>query len=99
MNTYNNTMTKTQLKYEIRRLAREKNAIVMAHYYVDGEVQDIADFIGDSLALAQQAARTEAKIIAPWLKAVRLMLSANLSRLIPVTLWSATSTPPLLPRL
>jgi quinolinate synthase len=56
-------MTKTQLKYEIRRLAREKNAIVMAHYYVDGEVQDIADFIGDSLALAQQAARTEAKII------------------------------------
>ena len=63
MNTYNNTMTKTQLKYEIRRLAREKNAIVMAHYYVDGEVQDIADFIGDSLALAQQAARTEAKII------------------------------------
>lgn len=63
MNTHNNTMTKTQLKYEIRRLAREKNAIVMAHYYVDGEVQDIADFIGDSLALAQQAARTEAKII------------------------------------
>lgn len=63
MNKYNNTMTKTQLKYEIRRLAREKNAIIMAHYYVDGEVQDIADFIGDSLALAQQAARTEAKII------------------------------------
>lgn len=56
-------MTKTQLKYEIRRLAREKNAIIMAHYYVDGEVQDIADFIGDSLALAQQAARTEAQII------------------------------------
>lgn len=63
MNKYNNTMTKTQLKYEIRRLAREKNAIIMAHYYVDGEVQDIADFIGDSLALAQQAARTEAQII------------------------------------
>ena len=56
-------MTKTQLKYEIRRLAREKNAIIMAHYYVDGAVQDIADFIGDSLALAQQAAKTDAKII------------------------------------
>ncbi|MBQ9285110.1 MAG: quinolinate synthase NadA [Bacteroidaceae bacterium] len=63
MNTYNNTMTKTQLKYEIRRLAREKNAIIMAHYYVDGAVQDVADFIGDSLALAQQAAKTDAKII------------------------------------
>ena len=34
MNTYNNTMTKTQLNYEIRRLAREKNAIILAHYYV-----------------------------------------------------------------
>ena len=56
-------MTKTQLKYEIRRLAREKNAIIMAHYYVDGAVQDVADFIGDSLALAQQAAKTDAKII------------------------------------
>ena len=56
-------MTKTQLKYEIRRLAREKNAIIMAHYYVDGAVQDIADFIGDSLALAQQAAKTDADII------------------------------------
>ena len=56
-------MTKTQLKYEIRRLAREKNAIIMAHYYVDGAVQDIADFIGDSLALAQKAAKTDADII------------------------------------
>ena len=56
-------MTKTQLKYEIRRLAREKNAIIMAHYYVDGAVQDIADFIGDSLALAQKAAKTDAEII------------------------------------
>lgn len=56
-------MTKTQLKYEIRRLAREKNAIIMAHYYVDGAVQDIADFIGDSLALAQQAAKTDASVI------------------------------------
>lgn len=51
------------LKTEIRRLAREKNAVIMAHYYVNGEVQDIADFLGDSLALAQQAAKTDADII------------------------------------
>ena len=58
-------MSKTheELKAEIRRLAKEKNAVIMAHYYVDGEVQDIADFIGDSLALAQQAAKTDAAII------------------------------------
>ena len=51
------------LKQEIRKLAKEKNAVIMAHYYVDGEVQDIADFIGDSLALAQEAAKTDADII------------------------------------
>lgn len=51
------------LKQEIRRLAKEKNAVIMAHYYVDGEIQDIADFIGDSLALAQEAAKTDADII------------------------------------
>ena len=51
------------LKAVIRRLAKEKNAVIMAHYYVDCEVQDIADFIGDSLALAQQAAKTDADII------------------------------------
>ena len=53
----------TDLKSEIRRIAKEKNAVIMAHYYVNGEVQDIADFIGDSLALAQQAAKTDADII------------------------------------
>ena len=64
MNTYNNKMSKTMdLKQEIRKLAKEKNAVIMAHYYVDGEVQDIADFIGDSLALAQEAAKTDADII------------------------------------
>ena len=51
------------LKTEIRRLAKEKNAVIMAHYYVNGEVQDIADFLGDSLALAQQAAKTDVDII------------------------------------
>lgn len=56
-------MSKKELKEEIRRLAQEKNAVIMAHYYVDGEVQDLADFIGDSLALAQQASKTDADII------------------------------------
>ena len=51
------------LKAEIRRLCREKEAIIMAHYYTAGEVQDVADFVGDSLALAQHAAGTDAKII------------------------------------
>ncbi len=53
----------TDLKAEIRRMCEEKNAVIMAHYYTDGEVQDIADFIGDSLALAQKAAQTDADII------------------------------------
>lgn len=56
-------LTADELKSEIRKLTQEKNAVIMAHYYVDGAVQDIADFIGDSLALAQQAAKTDADII------------------------------------
>lgn len=51
------------LKKEIRRLCEEKDAIVLAHYYTVGDVQDVADFIGDSLALARKAAQTDAKII------------------------------------
>ena len=51
------------IKEEIRRMCREKNAVIMAHYYTDGEIQDIADFVGDSLALAQKAATTDADII------------------------------------
>lgn len=51
------------IKAEIRRMCKEKNAVIMAHYYVNGEIQDIADFIGDSLALAQKAAKTDADII------------------------------------
>lgn len=53
----------TDLKAEIRRLCQEKNAVIMAHYYTEGMVQDIADFVGDSLALAQKAAATDADII------------------------------------
>ena len=53
----------TDIKKEIRRMAQEKKAVIMAHYYTEPEVQDIADFVGDSLALAQQAAKTDADII------------------------------------
>ena len=53
----------TDLKAEIRRMCEEKKAVVMAHYYTRGEVQDAADFIGDSLALARRAAETDARII------------------------------------
>lgn len=51
------------IKAEIRRMCKEKNAVILAHYYTDGAVQDIADFVGDSLALAQWAAKTDADII------------------------------------
>ena len=51
------------IKAEIRNMCKEKNAVIMAHYYTEGEIQDIADFIGDSLALAQKAAKTDADII------------------------------------
>ena len=51
------------IKEEIRRMCREKNSVIMAHYYTDGEIQDMADFVGDSLALAQKAATTDAEII------------------------------------
>jgi quinolinate synthase len=47
----------------IKRLKKEKNAVIMAHYYQNGDIQDIADFVGDSLALAQWASKTEADII------------------------------------
>ena len=51
------------LAAEIRRLCEEKQAVILAHYYTEGPVQEVADFIGDSLALARQAAKTDARII------------------------------------
>src|SRR5690606_4120058 len=48
---------------EINRLKKEENAVILAHYYVDGAIQDLADFIGDSLGLSQQAASTDADLM------------------------------------
>ena len=53
----------TDLKAEIRRMCQEKDAIILAHYYTVGEIQEIADFVGDSLALARKAAETDAKVM------------------------------------
>ena len=51
------------LEAEIKRLKRERNAVILAHYYQDGDIQDLADHIGDSLQLAQAAKRTDADVI------------------------------------
>lgn len=51
------------IQEQIRELAKQKNAIILAHYYQRAEIQDVADFIGDSLALAQKAAQTDADIL------------------------------------
>ena len=51
------------LASEIARLKRKKNAVVLAHYYQEAEIQDVADYIGDSLGLAQKAEKTDAEII------------------------------------
>jgi quinolinate synthase len=53
----------TDLDKEIARLRRELDAVVLAHYYQDDAIQDLADFVGDSLQLSQQAAKTKAKVI------------------------------------
>ena len=51
------------LKDEIRKMCKEKKAVILAHYYTTGDIQDCADFVGDSLALARKAAETDAEII------------------------------------
>ena len=59
MNVANNI----DFKSEIKKIAKEKNAVILAHYYQNDDIQDIADHIGDSLALAQWAKNTTADII------------------------------------
>ncbi len=56
-------MTNEELKKEIIRLKKEKNAVILGHYYQIDEIQELSDYIGDSLALAQEAQRTDAPII------------------------------------
>ncbi len=51
------------LEKEIQRLKKEKNAVILGHYYITGDLQEISDFVGDSLGLSQEAARTDADII------------------------------------
>ncbi|MBQ9931759.1 MAG: quinolinate synthase NadA, partial [Firmicutes bacterium] len=51
------------MKERIAQLKKEKNAVIMAHYYVPGEVQEIADHVGDSFALAKSAKNSDADII------------------------------------
>ena len=52
-----------ELEDEIERLKKERNAVLLAHYYQESEIQDLADFVGDSLQLAQRAKQTEADVI------------------------------------
>src|SRR5574343_2073601 len=54
---------KLDLFEEIARLKREKNAVILAHYYQEPDIQDVADFIGESLGLAQQAEKPDADMI------------------------------------
>ena len=54
---------KTELTSAIKKLKKEKNAVILAHYYQDDAIQEVADYLGDSLYLAQQAAKVENDII------------------------------------
>src|ERR1041385_2200832 len=57
------TQSATELQQEIRKLAARRKAVILAHNYERAEVQDVADFVGDSLGLSREAAKTDAEII------------------------------------
>jgi quinolinate synthase len=57
-------MTPEELEAEILRLKKDRNAVILAHYYQESEIQDLADYVGDSLQLSQAAAKTQADVIA-----------------------------------
>ena len=59
-------MSNKEIKEKIARLKKEKNAVILAHYYVDGEVQAIADFVGDSYYLAEKATTVSEDAILFW---------------------------------
>src|SRR5208337_1605901 len=61
--TTENNIRREDMILEINRLRKEKNAVILAHYYQESDVQDLADFVGDSLQLSQQAAKTSADVI------------------------------------
>src|SRR3546814_7641068 len=58
------TLAGLDLRAEIDRLRKERNAVILAHYYQKPEIQDLADFVGDSLELSRKAADTDADVIA-----------------------------------
>src|ERR1700712_4265696 len=64
MNAITGTLAGLDLRAEIDRLRKEKNAVILAHYYQRPELQDLADFVGDSLALSRKAQATSADVIA-----------------------------------
>ncbi|MGM9971121.1 MAG: quinolinate synthase NadA [Anaeroplasmataceae bacterium] len=81
-------MTKNEMYEDIKKWKKEKNAIILAHYYQTGDIQDIADYVGDSLALSQTAAKTDADIIVfcgvHFMAETAKLLSPNKKVLIPV---------------